>query len=145
MAEDQMERDRNRRGNRDNDDRNGRDDDWRNNNGGYNNRYPNNQNNMPAMSDAAFNQVFQNVRSKMVQLAKVTAVRDAFNNTANYFSTYQTRQLLGQITSETNRLELAKASYRNVVDKISFSQLYDLFSSQAHRDELDRYVRSYRY
>jgi hypothetical protein len=143
--------DRDWRGNRDNDRRRD-DDDRRNNNGGYDNRrndnggynrYPNN--NMPAMYDAQFSQLLQSVKGKWFQSGKVSAVRSAFDNTSNYFSTYQVRQLLQLISSEASRLDLAKASYKNVVDKSYFSQLYDLFSNQATRDDLDRFVRGYRY
>jgi hypothetical protein len=130
---------------RDDDDRrnnNGGNDNRRYDNGGYN-RYPNN--NMPAMYDAQFNDLLQNVKGKWFQSGKVSAVRSAFDNTSNYFSTYQVRQLLEQITSESSRLDLAKASYKNVVDKNYFNQLYDLFSNQSNRDDLDRYVRGNRY
>jgi hypothetical protein len=140
---------------RDDDDRrndNGGYDSRRNDNGGHGNRrndnaeynrYPNN--NMPAMYDAQFNELLQNVRGKWFQSGKISAVRSAFDNTSNYFSTYQVRQLLQLISSESSRLDLAKTSYKNIVDKNSFTQLYDLFSKQSNRDDLDRYVRGYRY
>jgi hypothetical protein len=98
---------------------------------------------MNAMSDAAFNDVLHSVKGKWFQSGKVSALRDQFNNASNYFSTLQARQLLALISSETTRLELAKASYRNIVDKYSFNQLYDLFS-QNNQNELDRYIRSSR-
>jgi len=145
---------RDRRENRDDDHRNNGDynrgnnggySNRNNNNGGYNNRYPNNESNMRAMADASFNQIYQHVKGKWFQSAKVTAVREAFDNNNNFFSTYQIRQLLALISSENNRLDLAKASYKNVVDKAYFNQLYDLFSKQANRDDLDRFIRSSRY
>ena len=46
-------------------------------------------------------------------------------------------------TSESDRLELAKHSYRKIVDRQNFRQLYDQFSYQG-QSELDRYVREYR-
>jgi hypothetical protein len=146
------ERDRDWKGKRDNDGRHdGDDDNGRYINGGYNNRgdnggynrYPNQ--NISAMPDASFNQLLQNAKGKWFQSGKVSAVRSAFDNTSNYFSTYQVRQLLQIITSESSRLDLAKESYKNVTDKNYFNQLYDLFSNQSYRNELDNYVRSYRY
>jgi len=98
-------------------------------------------NNRVAMSDNEFNQVLQNVRSKWFQSSKVTAERDAFNTT-NYFSSYQITQLLQLITSEANRFELAKLSYRAVADPANFSQVINLFSNQAYRNDLEQYVRS---
>ena len=145
---------RDRRGNRDDDRRNGGDyrrgnnggyNDRRNDNGGYNSKYPSNERNWRAMSDASFNQIYQHVKGKWFQSAKVTAVREAFDNNTNFFSTYQAKQLLTLISSENNRLDLAKTCYKNIVDKTYFTQLYDLFSKQANRDDLDRFVRSYRY
>ena len=134
----------NRRGRRDDDNDA---DDRRNggyNNGGYNNGYPNGGYRAP-MADYQFSQIYQNVKSKWFQSNKVSAVRDAFNNTASYFSTYQITQLLQLISSESNRLELAKLSYRVVSDPQNFTQAFSLFSSQSSRNELNRYIRGTRF
>ena len=96
------------------------------------------------MSDADFNVVYNSVRTKWFQSAKVTSLQDAFNKTGNYFTTYQIRQLLQLIKNENSRLELAKLSYKTVTDPRNFSQVYDLFTIQTNRDELDKYVKSYR-
>jgi hypothetical protein len=114
------------------------------NNGGYNNGYPNGVYRTP-MADYQFSQIYQNVKSKWFQSNKVSEVRDAFNTTASYFSTYQITQLLQLISSESNRLELAKLSYRFVSDPANFTQVYSLFSSQSSRNELDRYIRGTRF
>ena len=47
--------------------------------------------------------------------------------------------------AEYNRLALAKSSYDNIVDKENFSQLHDMFDSQASVNELNSYVNSYSY
>ena len=117
------------------------DDDWYDtgsanggyNNGGYNNGYH------QAMSDYDFNQLVQKIRSQW--LGKQAAARDALNN--NYFNTNQVRQVLQIFSSESDKLELAKLSYRNTVDQQNFRQLYDLFSYQS-QSELDRYIRDFR-
>lgn len=121
--------------------------DYRGNNGGYNNGsydngnggWNNNRYNQ-AMNDNDFNQLVQKIRGQW--LGKMSTARDAMNN--NYFNTYQVRQILQIFSSETDRLELAKLSYRNVVDQQNFRQLYDLFSYQS-QTELDRYTRDFRY
>ena len=105
-----------------------------NTNGGYNNSY------RQAMNDYDFNQLVQSIRNQWI--GKMNSARDAVNN--NYLSTYQTRQILQMFSSENDRLELAKLSYRNIVDQQSFRQLYDLFSYQS-QSELDRYVRDLKY
>lgn len=94
------------------------------------------------MSDYSYNQLMQSVQGKWSQALKADAVRDAFLNTNNYFSTAQIRQLLVLISSETDRFELAKMSYRSVMDPANFSQLADLFSSASYRDEFNAYVRT---
>jgi len=92
------------------------------------------------MADYEFNQLLQSVRNNRSQSLKAGTVRDIFTNTSNYFSTTQIRQLLSLITSESNRLNLAKLSYRSVTDPVNFNQLSDLFSSTAHRNEFNNYV-----
>ena len=103
---------------------------------GYNNQ------NVTPMADVTFNQLLQNIRSRWLQSSKVTAERDAFLNTANYFTTAQVRQLLLLIPSEPNRLTLAKLAYPRVTDPASFTQLYDIFSSTAYRNDLDLFIRN---
>ena len=117
------------------------DDDWYDNgsaNGGYNNGGYNNGYHQ-AMSDYDFNQLVQKIRSQW--LGKQAAARDALNS--NYFNTNQVRQILQIFSSENDKLELAKLSYRNTVDQQNFRQLYDLFSYQS-QSELDRYIRDLR-
>ena len=123
---------------------NRRDDDRNNgygNNGYGGNGYGNNY--TQAMSDADFSQLVQKIRSQWFGSQKLNAAKDGLGR--NYFSTYQVRQVLQLFSSESDRLELAKLSYRNVVDQRNFYQLYDVFQQQKNRDELDRYTRDYRY
>jgi hypothetical protein len=111
------------------------DDSWYDNpNGGYDNSYH------QAMSDYDFNQLLQKVRNQW--FGKLNTARDAVN--ANYLNTYQIKQVLQIFSSENDRLDLAKLSYKNVVDRQNFRQLYDLFSYQS-QTELDRYTRDFRY
>jgi hypothetical protein len=97
------------------------------------------------MSSTEFNQVYRNVNTQWSQASKMSEARDVFNNSSYYFSADQTRQIVGLISSEANRLELLKLAYDNITDQSNFYQLYDLLRSQASRDELDNYVRSYSY
>lgn len=97
------------------------------------------------MSSVDFNQVYRNVNNQWSQAAKMSAARDAFNNSSYYFSADQVRQIVGLVNSETNRLELLKLAYDNITDQNNFYQLEDLLRSQSSRDELDNYVRTYSY
>jgi hypothetical protein len=114
-----------------------------NNNGGYGNNngnYGNNNYNQP-MKDYDFNQLLQKIRSQWI--GKQSAAKDAINS--NYFTTLQVRQVLQLFSSENDKLELAKLAYRNTVDQRSYTQLYDVFSYQSSKDELDQYIRNNRW
>jgi hypothetical protein len=89
-----------------------------------------------------FNLLVSTIQSKWSQALKTDAVRDAFANTNNYFSTEQIRQLLTLVTSETDRLELAKQSFRSVIDPAMYYQLNDLFTTNNYRDEFNTYARA---
>jgi hypothetical protein len=95
-----------------------------------------------AMTENDFNNLYNTIRKKWLPLTKYSAASDAFNSTTNYFTTSQARQIISLLTSEGNRLELAKLAFDNIVDQQNFRQLYDLFSSQSSKDELDTYIRS---
>jgi hypothetical protein len=123
-------------------------DDWGNNgnygNGGYGNGgYGNGNNNgyNQAMNENDFNQLLQKIRNQWV--GKITVARDGINK--NYLTTYQVRQILQVFSSESDKLELAKLAYRNTVDQRNYTQLYDVFSFQSSRDELDQYIRNNRW
>jgi hypothetical protein len=106
------------------------------NNDGYNNGY--NQ----AMNGSEFNQLVSRIRGQLFASGKLNTARDAVSR--NYFSTAQVRQLLQLFNADNDKLELAKQAYRNTVDQGSYYALYDVFSYQSSRDELDRYIRGYR-
>jgi uncharacterized integral membrane protein len=74
--------------------------------------------------------------------AKLSALTDIFNKETNFFTVVQAKQLIQLVSSEPNRLQLAKAAYNNVVDPANFSQLYDVLASQSSRTELDTYVKN---
>lgn len=117
------------------------DDDWYdngydngdNNNGGYSNEYRH------PLSDYEFNQVLQKVRSQW--LGKLSTAKDEISN--HYFTSGQVRQVLQLFSSESDKLELAKISYKNVVDRQNFRKLYDLFSYRS-QTELDQYTKDIR-
>lgn len=110
------------------------DDDWYNGNDDYNNEYH------QAMNGYDFNQLLHKIRNQW--FGKLSTARDAVNS--NYFNTYQVKQILQIFSSENDKLELAKLSYRNIVDRQNFKQLYDLFSYPS-QNELDHYVRDFAY
>ena len=92
------------------------------------------------MSANNFNLLMTSIQSKWSQALKTDAIRDAFANTNNYFSTEQIRALLTLVTSETDRLELAKQSFRGVMDPAIFYQLGELFTTTIYRNEFNAYA-----
>lgn len=110
--------------------------------------YVNNYNNgnsiytITAMSATAFDALYRDVRSRFGFGAKMSALIDVFNTASNYFAVSQVKQLIQLVSDEANRLQLAKSSYNNIADPANFSQLYDLFGSQANRNELEAFVKN---
>jgi len=95
-----------------------------------------------AMSASEFNSLYADVQNRFGLNAKMSRLTDIFNSSSYYFNVAQAEQLIRLVSSERNRLDLAKLSYNNIVDQYNFTQLYDVLSSQASRNELDAYVRS---
>ncbi len=102
---------------------------------------PDPYNNRPVMANAQFNALLRTVKNQYQQEGKAAVLTDEFNREGQYFSTSQIRQLLSNITSESNRLNLAKLAYARVSDIVNFSSLNNLFIKQASRDELNYYIK----
>lgn len=102
----------------------------------------NNGNVKIAMSETDYNELYKNLQYSFGIGAKYSSLTEIFNTETNYFTVAQTKKLIQLVTSESNRLELAKLSYNNVTDPSNFSQLYDIFSSQSSKNELMNYVSS---
>lgn len=94
------------------------------------------------ISDTNFNNLVANVKSKWSQSLKGDALRDAFTNSNNYYTTTQVRQLMGLVTSESDRMDLIKMAYPVVTDVNNFATLYDVFASTAKRTEFNDFVVS---
>jgi len=96
-----------------------------------------------AMKETDFNVLYRDVENRFGLGAKMSALENIFLNENYYFTVAQARQLIQLVSSESNRLELAKSAYNNIVDQAYFNQLYEVLSSTASRNELDAYVRNY--
>jgi len=88
-----------------------------------------------------FNQLQRKIKNQYQAAGKYAVLSDAFNTTTDYFTTVQLKQLLPLITTESDRLTLAKQSYSHVADPTNFSTLYTLFTTQANRDEFNNFVK----
>jgi hypothetical protein len=93
-----------------------------------------------AMSESEYNSLSRSVQLTFGFGAKQSALTDIFNKETNYFTTAQIKELIRMVSNESNRLELAKLAYNNAVDPANYTNLYDLFSSQTTKDELNAYI-----
>ena len=94
------------------------------------------------MTDANFTKLLQTVKAKWSQSSKVSAIKSSIATKANYFSTDQVGELLLLVSSEANRLELAKLAYPKVTDPLNYYDVADLFNSQANKDNITAFVQS---
>jgi hypothetical protein len=97
-----------------------------------------------AMTDANFTSLYQGIQAKYLPFEKMSSLTSTFNITNNYFTSAQAKQLISLVSSESNRLQLAKLSYRTIVDRGNFNQLYELLTSQPSKNELETYVKAYK-
>ena len=95
------------------------------------------------MADADFSSLIEQIRAQWIPGAKKRAVLNAFANTNYYFTTYQAAQLVQLDNDEADRMDMAKASIRSISDPANIALLYNVFSTQARRDELAEFVRVY--
>ena len=101
-----------------------------------------NQSSRTAMTESQFNSLLSTVKAKWSQSSRVSAIKTAINNTSYYFTTEQIGDLLQVVTSEANRLDLAKLAYAKVVDPLNYADIADLLTSQANKNALIAYVQS---
>ncbi len=96
------------------------------------------------VSDSKFNDLKQNVQTRIFPGEKMSALQDIFSDNSYYFTSNQAKQLIELLSLESNRLTLAKLAYRNITDRNNFSQVSNLLFNQNSRQQLDEYVRNYR-
>jgi hypothetical protein len=97
------------------------------------------------MSTSSYNSIYNRVRNTWGIGAKMTALTEVFDNESYYFTVAQAKQLIQLVSTESNRLQLAKAAYGNITDPENFNQMYELLSSQSSKNELSNYVNTYSY
>jgi hypothetical protein len=97
------------------------------------------------MADAEYTAIYRRVQNTWGLGAKMSSLTDIFASTSYFFTTAQAKELVKLVSSESNRLQLAKASYDNITDPANFTSMYDVLESQSSRDELAAYVNSYSY
>ena len=92
------------------------------------------------ITSSGFNQLLINVQNQTYQSSRVTEIKNAFNSTYYNYTTAQIRQLLSLVSTEADRLSLAKLALSHTADPSYFNQLVDLFYTQSYRDELNNFI-----
>jgi hypothetical protein len=95
-----------------------------------------------AMSDHEFSTVLQSMQREWLETNKQKSASHIISS--NYLTTSQVRQMLQLFSFENIKLELAKQAYAKTVDQRNYFSINDVFSFNSSRDELARYIRSYR-
>lgn len=92
------------------------------------------------MNDREFKNVLQSIDKEWLESNKLKSASQVVKS--NNFTTAQVEQILVLFTFENNKLEVAKQAYMNTVDKRNYSRLYDVFSFNSSKAELESYIRS---
>lgn len=95
-----------------------------------------------AMSVSNFNQLMVRIQNQNYEEGRISEIRNALNSSYNYFSTAQIKQILLLVSSETDRISLAKLAFIRTADKANFNQLVDIFYTQNNRDDLNKFIIS---
>ncbi|MGB8191499.1 MAG: DUF4476 domain-containing protein [Chitinophagaceae bacterium] len=95
-----------------------------------------------AVSYESFQSMKQTLRRESFDNSRLTLAKQMMER--NNFETSQVKEMLYLFSFESNRLELAKYAYRNTVDKKNYFSLYDAFSFSSSKEELSKYIGSYR-
>lgn len=101
--------------------------------------YDNNEGYASGMNDREFKTVQQSIDKEWLESNKFKSASQIVKT--NNLTTAQVEQILLLFSFENNKLELAKQAYANTVDKKNYSRLFDLFSFNSSKAELERYIR----
>lgn len=90
------------------------------------------------MDDHAFNGLMNTLRGMHFESSKMSVARNAIRS--NRFTARQAADIVGVMTFDSSRLELAKLAYLSTVDKENFWVVYDLFTFESSIVELNEYI-----
>jgi hypothetical protein len=94
------------------------------------------------MNDFDFSNVLRSMEKEWFENNRTKSASQIIST--NYFTAAQVKQLLQLFTFENNKLDLAKQAYGKTVDPKNYFMINDVFSFSSSKDELARYIRSYR-
>jgi hypothetical protein len=92
------------------------------------------------MNDREFRNVLQAIDKEWLESNKFKSASQVVKT--NSLTTAQVEQVLMLFSFENNKLEIAKQAYTNTVDKRNYGRLFDVFSFNSSKKELERYIGS---
>jgi hypothetical protein len=101
--------------------------------------YDNHEGYASGMNDREFRNVLQAIEKEWLESNKFKSASQIVKT--NGLTTAQVEQILLLFSFENNKLELAKQAYANTVDKRNYSRLFDVFSFNSSKVELERYIK----
>ena len=94
------------------------------------------------MNDREFSNVLKQIDKEWLESNKLKSALQIVRN--NTLSAAQVKEMLLLFSFENNKLELAKQSYASTFDKKNYDLVFDVFSFNNSKAELERYIRNYR-
>lgn len=95
-----------------------------------------------AISDYNFSQLTSFISKRPFSDSRVSIMKEAID--FNWFKVNQIKDLFSYLSFESDKIEIAKYSYKKIIDKQNFYHLYDLLSFESSVDELMEFVRNQR-
>ncbi len=94
------------------------------------------------MNSWEFNQFLGVIRNESFDNTRLTIAKQTVN--VNYFSTDQVKELVKLFPFDNSKLDIAKYSYKNTLDKNNYFKLNDAFAFSSSKEKLARYIQAYR-
>jgi hypothetical protein len=101
--------------------------------------YENNSVDPNAMSDRDIADLGARVKDRIGDSDKLKLIQSVLNGKTYY--TQQVRTMIGWLSFESTKLDLAKWAYGGTIDRESYWKLEDVFSFSSSKDELNSYIQ----
>ena len=99
-----------------------------------------NMNASTPMTNQKFQVIYDEVTAESSAADKSYYLSNFFNKDFNYYTSAQASQLIQLITTDAERLKLAKIAYRGVTDKGNYGLVSQLISNSSYRADLTAYI-----
>lgn len=100
------------------------------------------ENNYRVMSNRDFSEFKKFIADRTFESTKLDMTKSVIDN--NLFTTDQVREILSWFVFESNKLDLAKYTFKNTVDRNNYYKLYDIFVFESNVVDLDNYIKNYK-